>query len=730
MRTTHVVRRGTVVATIVLWTLVGPIAVEPAAAQDVDEVFEASADVLEVQVPVNVVGRAGEPLRGLTQEDFTVFEGGREQPIVDFQVVDLEVVQPGESRTEIDSAVPSAARRHFLLLFDLSFSQPAAILKAREAARRFVLDTLRPTDLAAVAVHDAEWGPRLVVTFTPDRLQLVRAIDTLGAQRALAGRSPDPLRFLVEEPTRTASPGISDPLVERPSADLGPQSALVLDYLNVIGKVLDRSEKSYSRGRIFSWSESMSELARMLDSVKGRKHVVLFSEGFDGRLLLGRNPDAHDPEALADRFNIEFGNLGMVDSDDIYGSVPLQNAIGDMLEEFRRADAVIQAVDISGLGSDSAEARRAKSTGQDALFYMANETGGELFEDTNNFDHKLQELLQHTSVTYLLTIRPRDLDYDGEYHSLRVRVDAEKGARAYYRQGFYAPRPFEQLHPFEKTLMASDAIASAEVSRDIPVNVLAAPFRATPTEAYVPVIIEIDGDGLIEGQTDDQLAVELYAYVTDGEGVMRDFFTQLVSLDISKGRKGFAQGGLKYYGHLDLGPGEHLVRVLVRNSSTGRTGVQTARVRIPRFEADEGVLLPPFFFDPANRWTLVREPRNDNYQASVIYPFTINGQPFVPAARPIVAGSQDSRLCLVAYNLAQGRLELEGRVLNDDGEPVQGGDISLVERTVTGIEGLDKLLVSFEPGGLRDGDYKLQVALRGTTADKTLTSTIPITVSH
>jgi hypothetical protein len=88
----------------------------------------------------------------------------------------------------------------------------------------------------------------------------------------------------------------------------------------------------------------------MLDSVKGRKHVVLFSEGFDGRLLLGRGPDAQDFEGQQDQFNIERGNLWMVDTDDIFGSTPLQNEMGSMLEEFRRADVVIQAVDISGLG--------------------------------------------------------------------------------------------------------------------------------------------------------------------------------------------------------------------------------------------------------------------------------------------------------------------------------------------------------------------------------------------
>ncbi|MGB6852262.1 MAG: VWA domain-containing protein, partial [Thermoanaerobaculia bacterium] len=318
-----------------------------AAAQTVNEIFQDTTDVIEVQVPVNVVGKGGEPVRGLTVEDFKIFDGNQRQEITGFRVIDLELVEPGTTQTEIDRAVPAAARRHFLLLFDLTFSTPVSVLKAREAARKFVLESLHPTDLAAVATHDAEWGPKLIVTFTPDRVQLARAIDGLGAARfnmAAGGRS-DPLRFMVPELSQT-SPGISDPLTAQPSGDLGPVEGALLNHLTVVAKQQDRMEKSYSRGRIFSWAGSMAELARLLDSVKGRKHVVYFTEGFDGSLLLGRTPDPDDPETIQNRLNIEQGNLWMVDSDDLYGSVPLQNQLAATLEEFRRADAVIQAVDI------------------------------------------------------------------------------------------------------------------------------------------------------------------------------------------------------------------------------------------------------------------------------------------------------------------------------------------------------------------------------------------------
>jgi len=724
-------RRKLLVAVLLLGAVAGLAASSrPAGAQEApatDKVFSDTADVIEVQVPVNVVARDGQPVRNLTAEDFEVLDGRQSQPIVDFRQIDLSVLEPDATRSQIEGAVPSAARRHFLLLFDLSFSRPTAVLRARTAARNFVRDSLTPADLVAVGVHSAESGPRLIVTFTPDRLQVTRAIDTLGTQR-LAEVARDPLRFVIEDPLGSSTPGISDPLTPKPSADLDPRESLALTQLSVIGKMLDRSERSHSRGRIFSWATSLTDFARMLDSVKGRKHVVYFSEGFDGRLLLGRGPDPDDFEEQQDRFNIERGNLWMVDGDDIYGSTPLQNEVGHMLEEFRRADVVIQAVDISGLGNDSAAARRVDRSGQDALFHLANETGGELFEDANHLEDDLERLLEHTSVTYLLTIQPVGLEPDGEFHELKVRVNAPKGSRAYYRRGYYAPRPFDELHPFEKSLLASDAIASAEAKREIHVNVLATPFRSSPSEAYVPVLIEVDGADLLREHKGSDLAVEFYAYVTNERGEMRDFFTQLVNLNLAQGREAFLRGGLKYYGHLDLEPGDHLVRVLVRNSTTGRAGVQTASVHIPTFTGDETVLLPPLFFEPAGRWVLVKEPRRTGYQGSIIYPFTVNGEPFIPAARPLLDQRQDARLCLVGYNLTNGELVLDGSVLDDEGKTVAGGQIQLVERTVTGISGLDKLLIDFRPQGLKTGDYKLRVAVRDPSTGTERFSSIPITV--
>src|SRR5436305_3158195 len=114
-----------------------------------------------------------------------------------------------------------------------------------------------------------------------------------------------------------------------------------------------------------------------------------------------------------------------------------------MLERFRRADCVIQAVDIGGLRAGADLSGTIRNSGQDSLFYMANETGGELFKDANNLRSQLDRVLNRTSVTYLLTFQRSDLKSDGAYHRLRVKARLPAGARLAYRSGYYAPRPFK-----------------------------------------------------------------------------------------------------------------------------------------------------------------------------------------------------------------------------------------------------------------------------------------------
>jgi VWFA-related protein len=675
--------------------------------------YEDTSQVVSVQVPVEVVGRDGQPVRGLAAGDFAIFDEGSAQPLKSFRVVDLNLLEP--AGTPAGALSPEAqqleasARRHFLLLFDLSFARPATVLRAREAARDFVLHSLRPTDLAAVATYSLQTGPRLIVTFTPDRAQLARAIQSLGLDNVFDNAKPDPLRFVITTPTAgdLATAGTPD----RPEVGARADQAMK-ENLGSMRAAVERADRTYARDLVKSYMQSLADLAKILNAVNGRKHVVLFSEGFDSNLLFGH--DTESDEAAADNLNASVGNLWLVDNDNRFGNTQLQGQLRNMLREFRRADCVIESVDISGLvaGADASERTRAThSSGREELFEIANETGGELFTDTNDFGKQLDRVLNRSTVTYLLSFERSDLKADGAFRRLRVEVKAPAGARVAYRAGYYAPRPYREIDPLAKELMASESIASAAPRADLDLNLLVSSFRSGARTAYVPVIVEVGGPRLLAGRKGDKLTVELYAYVSDSRGQMQDFFTQKVDVDLKKAAKGLLASGLKYYGHVSLPAGEYRVRVLVRDAQSGRAGVETVPLSIPAWDNGAPVLLPPFFVDSRASWLMVRERAKDAAKNAVIYPFTVNGEPYIPAALAALSGGEQAKVCLVAYNLGAGDLSLQGKVVGADGLPLAGGNLQLVSRTATGVSGLDKLLATFRPTGLDAGRYTLQVAL-------------------
>jgi VWFA-related protein len=712
--------------------------------------FEETTQVVAVEVPVNAVDRGGRPVRGLTAADFEVFDEGSRQTITHFEVVDLAALRPEQSPLgtsamdkgalgtvgDIDM-IDAAVRRHFMLLFDLSFSNPTAVIKARLAARDFVLHSLRPSDLVAVATYSLETGPRLVLTFTPDRGQLAHAIDTLGLDKSdqTAQQGGDPLRFIITTPSEfgseTAQAAVSATAGASHGGGLKPVTdinAIFVENSVAVRNAAERDQRAYDRSRILAYTRSLAAMARALNDLKGRKTVVYFSEGFDGRLMLGRE-DTESDDAQAEALNIAVGALQLVDTDKRYGNTELQAAVNRMLEEFRRADCVIQAIDIGGLrAKGEATASGPAGAGQEALFYLANETGGELFKDANNFREQLERVLERSDVTYLLAFQRSDLKADGAYHRLRVKTRAS-GVRLSYREGYYAPRPYQQLDPLEKDLLAAEGIASAVPRSDLDLSVLVAPFRANDRQAYVPVIIEVSGASLLAGEQADRLNLEFYTYVSDRQGRMADFFTRRIGLDVKKGRAALLATGVKYYGHLDLPPGEYQVRVLVRNSDSGRTGVRAAALAVPAYQKLEPVLLPPLFIEGRRSWVLVRErPKAGAAGDSVVYPFTVKGEPYVPAARPALGGADKARFCLVGYNLGKGDLALEAHVTTADGSRLAGGHLSLVERTPTGITGQDELVATFEPTGLRAGDYVLRVALTDRATGQKEVNSLPFQV--
>lgn len=690
------------------------------------QTFSGATQVVVVEVPVQVV-KDGEPVRGLTANDFEVYDGRKKVPVTGFEMLDL-AAPVGAAGTP---PVPVSARRHFLLLFDLSFSEPKSIVKARQAAQKVVND-LHPTDLVAVATYTSLQGPQLLLGFTPDRKQIAAAVETLGVPK-LVDRSPDPLKLVYSQAVANSLNEPASSAGGRSGAGAEAQAAkeeALLDTLQTFATAAEHADRSAKAQMVQALTRSFSDLARLMAEVEGRKYVVYLSEGFDSSLVSGKGPSlapesaegAAPVQEIGDQSRI-LANTDASGSDAQYGDTRTQNAVEKMLESFRRADCVIQAVDIGGLRAGNDQGLGSKGEGRESLFNMAKSTGGELFENFNDLSAAMGQMLRRTGVTYVLSFQPADdVKPDGSFHKLRVELkNAPRGARVVARPGYYAPLPYKQQPVQAKLLEAASGLMSKD-SGEIASSVLAAPFALGGAKAYVPVVIEVDGPSLLAGKQDAKLPVEVYIYALDQNGSIQDFLTQTVGLDLTKLESPLRQSGLKYFGHVDLPPGTYSLRTLVRNGTTGASSLRVTPLTVPA--AGQASLLPALFQDAPGRWVPVRETPKAGQQLP--YPFMLKNQPYIPASRPVLTPGQESRLVLEGYNLQPGDWKTQVQVMSADGKEMPGGAFKVVDKEGGGA-GPTRLLATFQPPALPPGNYSLRVTLTDG-AGKAQTSTAPFAV--
>jgi VWFA-related protein len=666
--------------------------------------FSESTSTVVVEVPVQVI-RDGAPVRGLTKDDFEVSDGRHKQTITGFDVIDL-AAPPTPVASGGAPAPSAAARRHFMLLFDLAFSDPKSVLNARKAAAG-VVDKLHATDLVAVATYSSLKGPSLVLGFTPDRAQISAAIQTLGKPEML-DRNPDPLRLVLAN-TKSDSSHQNTTSGAAAGAGKAAQEEAAIDLLQSLVAQESAAERKAEQAAIINLTHTMADLGKLMGTIEGRKYVVYLSEGFDSSLISGNTDQAARDEMTAAS---QSGEIWKVDNDNMYGDTKSLNQVEKMLEELRRADCVVEAVDIAGLRAAGDLGNR-RVGGQDTLLNFAKSTGGELFENFNNLGEAMGQMLDRTSVTYVLAFQPDKLEWDGSYHRLKVELKNVRGARVVFRPGYYAPKPYEQRSPVEKMLDAQTMVVSGADQGSVDVAVLAAPFAGTGERAYVPVVVEVDGKSLLAGNKSPNLPTEMFVYAFDAAGTIQDYISQNLGFEVAKVQQALNATGFKFFGHLELPPGDYTVRVLVRNGNTGEAGLRIVPVHVPSFSGSEAALLPPFVPEPPGRWLMVREqPRGDYKQAA--YPFMLAGTPYIPASRPVLTSGEETQLALVGYSLGDGQLEAKARVLSADGKELGPATIQVLKREAGGKPA--RLVANVTPPKLSPGEYRLEVKIGAQTS--------------
>jgi VWFA-related protein len=664
---------------------------KPPAAQPPAEKFRDQTSVVLIEVPVEVT-LGGEPVRDLRADQFTILVDGKSVAVTGFEQIDVgatgaEQIEGGAGAERVQS-LPAVARRRLLFLFDLNAKSVGRLGMARDAATA-MLEQLTPTDLVAVGTFSAAKGIELALHYSPDRQQVRDAVARLGKGQPLAAR--DPLKLILRTNDDMASGSIDMPGTRGMAEGRDPgqkEAAIEAQYLS------DRGVRSREQGDAVTFLRDITSVGEICRSVEGRKHVVLFSEGFDEQLIGGTTDE--DERQDLQRTASENGEFWKIDSDHYFGSQRVASGIDKVVDALRRADCSLHTVDLAGMGAaGSVAGKSAKGTG--GLFALSAGTGGTHFENFNQIGQAVDELLERTQVAYLMAFQADDIKPDGKFHKIKVEAKGlPKGARIHHRPGFFAPDAKRAPDGLEQVLAMGNRLFDDRRTGELGMRAAAFALEDPGKDgrANVPLLIEIDAFKKESGAA----PIDVLIYAFDKDGSVADVVAQRFAWDLAAGSR-----GLKALVPLLLPAGQVTLRVLAREPATGATALAVVDLVVPsRNVAADSALLAALVPSTFDGWQPARAQRVD-LPTPPDHPFVIAESFYAPAVNPRVTAASTMPLILLGEDL------YETTLFDADGKKVADLTLTAVksERSQKGY-GLYLREITL-PKGLANGAYSLTV---------------------
>ena len=652
-----------------------------------------------VEVPVTVIDHAGNPIRGLKPENFELFDDGERQKITAFDAIDFAST---ESVSAISPQNPNA-RRSFFLLFDLAYSQPKSIARARVAARKFIAANVLPHDLVAVSFIDRT-GFHVVTAFTTDR-NLVDA--AIASPNLTAG--VDPLQLSGLDSFGNSISGASFSL-RTEVVGAGDEAD---SERNEIKERAAQQNRRFAALQLESHIHALDQLAVFLRSAPGRKQVILLSGGFDGSLLIGRGARGTMNQEMADMAKATSGQAYAIDNDARFGSPYRLRKHDELIKAFKLSDVVINAIDIDGIGiDDGTPTAKPATVYNDALHLLANPTGGTVFENSNDLHGDFERMMHQQEVVYVLSFQAQP-GKPGQLHKLTVRAIDVPGAHVSNRVAYHEAGGET---PAERPLTNAEIIMNDIPRREIRVAAIA---TAIPGEKHsaVPFFLEINGQDLL-GSATSAVSAHVFVYAFDEHGIVRDRVDQPIAVDPAKASRAVRENGIKYFTTLALPPGHYAIRALVTLPDPQKRGFVRTDLIVP--EPGQSSVSAPLFFDKPGQWALLKGVQRD----AASYPFLLDGEPFAPSATPLLQSAAKSEFALFLYNATAEEMMI-GATLTDSAGAKRPAEPTLA-RQIQG-DHITKLVFELNPAGMSPGPATLDLALHKKGSLDILQARLPVT---
>jgi len=364
-----------------------------------------SIEVRIANIDVVVRDKAGNPVTGLTKDDFEIFEDGKKQPITNLyevrrnvDILTAQPTRPDETPSVATPATPVEQRPRKLILFVDSFSlQPSRKAPILAAVEKFIDRQMKPEDQAMLI----SWrlSVNVITPFTSDKAAVKKGIAAL----ALTPRGPDEVSKLkgdIQELIKIAMSG-------SPMMTWGEARTKSLQYVD-----------AYAAGLNLREEELLNDLGRMastLAGVEGKKVLVFAGEN------LPEHPGAELYRYVETQFAQHLDrNSNPLDLQVLSGVTGnrMQQTITKVANQAGAYGVTIYTIDAADTNSDfsadnvdtpdpSEGFSRYENTAA-ALQTIASITGGVAIANTTNFDLAFDTIGRDLDSYYSLGYKPRE----------------------------------------------------------------------------------------------------------------------------------------------------------------------------------------------------------------------------------------------------------------------------------------------------------------------------------
>jgi len=567
------------------WLVLAQSAAQPAQTGQSNEnqsTLTVRANTRLVVVDVVATDNKGEPVTGLKPGDFIVQEDGTEQEVQVFSfhqpgseppAATGPFAAPGRLPRGVYTNVPQYRTGGALnvLLVDALNSNFVDQAAARDAMLKF-LEKLPAGE--PVAIYLLGNKLTLIQDFTSDPEMLKKAIAGLKQPKSRAMTNAADSMVTAQLPMGSAA-----------AETVGSMPGL----LRGLAEFRDQQSAAQADVRVSITLDALNALARSLAGYPGRKNLIWVSETIPITIAVGRTRanSNRDYSAAVERTENLLSNAQVaiytVDSRAIAGSTQF-NVAGDpnpiSAPQSEKQTLRGEAGAVASIESDDRVSTR--STMND----LAEKTGGRAFYNTNNLEGAVRKSIEDGSTYYTLGYYPANKNWDGKFRRITVKTE-RPGVKLHYRQGYFAiePQSYAKLDASQKSSDLAQALSlSFPVSTALRFQAAISPPSAeTKNKVLVnyavdprQISFELQSDGLQHASIDCAVII----YSQKGEALQTLSNTMNGSLKPEEYQR-VMERSFPCRQTFDLGPGEYLLRLGVRDTRTGLIGTLDAPLTIP-----------------------------------------------------------------------------------------------------------------------------------------------------